>query len=797
MLFSTTNGTVSVQAGTLNLSGGGTDTGATYSGNGTIQFGGGTRTLDVNSSITANAMFSGGTTTVNGGNSGGTGFYNAASTTVNGGAANLDGTITGLGATSLSSGTLNINGATTTATSFSQSGGTLSGLGVLMVTGTTNYSGPSTDTGSGAGTSKIVAQSAANFMGGETLVLGGATSGATGVTLELKGTSATTGVNNFNNSIDLNNGSVLQLDAGATFNDATTTGGANALLIQSTAGTAGTVTNLGTWEKTGNSSGNDTISVLFSTTNGTVSVQAGTLNLSGGGTDTGATYSGNGTIQFGGGTRTLDVNSSITANAMFSGGTTTVNGGNSGGTGFYNAASTTVNGGAANLDGTITGLGATSLSSGTLNINGATTTATSFSQSGGTLSGLGVLMVTGTTNYSGPSTDTGSGAGTSKIVAQSAANFMGGETLVLGGATSGATGVTLELKGTSATTGVNNFNNSIDLNNGSVLQLDAGATFNDATTTGGANALLIQSTAGTAGTVTNLGTWEKTGNSSGNDTISVLFSTTNGTVSVQAGTLNLSGGGTDTGATYSGNGTIQFGGGTRTLDVNSSITANAMFSGGTTTVNGGNSGGTGFYNAASTTVNGGAANLDGTITGLGATSLSSGTLNINGATTTATSFSQSGGTLSGLGVLMVTGTTNYSGPSTDTGSGAGTSKIVAQSAANFMGGETLVLGGATSGATGVTLELKGTSATTGVNNFNNSIDLNNGSVLQLDAGATFNACDHDRRRQRAFDPEHRRNGGDGDQSGHLGEDRQFERQRYDQRAVQHHERDGVGAGWHA
>ena len=39
------------------------------------------------------------------------------------------------------------------------------------------------------------------------------------------------------------------------------TGGANALLIQSTAGTAGTVTNLGTWEKTGNSSGNDTISV--------------------------------------------------------------------------------------------------------------------------------------------------------------------------------------------------------------------------------------------------------------------------------------------------------------------------------------------------------------------------------------------------------------------------------------------------------------------------------------------------------------------------------------------------------
>ena len=134
-------------------------------------------------------------------------------------------------------------------------------------------------------------------------------------------------MNNFNNLIDLNNGSVLQLDAGATFNDATTTGGANALLIQSTAGTAGTVTNLGTWEKTGNSSGNDTISVLFSTTNGTVSVQAGTLNLSGGGTDTGATYSGNGTIEFGGGTRTFSGSDTITNTSLINNGTIVVSSG--------------------------------------------------------------------------------------------------------------------------------------------------------------------------------------------------------------------------------------------------------------------------------------------------------------------------------------------------------------------------------------------------------------------------------------------------------------------------------------
>ena len=166
-------------------------------------------------------------------------------------------------------------------------------------------------------------------------------------------------------------------------------------MIQSTAGTAGTVTNLGTWEKTGNSSGNDTISVAFSTTNGTVSVQAGTLNLSGGGTDTGATYSGAGTIDFGGGTRTLDATSSITANALFSGSeTTTVNG-------TYNAASTDVSGGTASLAGTVTGLGATTISGGTLNLNGASTTATSLTESSGTLSGTGTLTVSGATSFFG------------------------------------------------------------------------------------------------------------------------------------------------------------------------------------------------------------------------------------------------------------------------------------------------------------------------------------------------------------------------------------------------------------
>ena len=62
--------------------------------------------------------------------------------------------------------------------------------------------------------------------------------------------------------------------------------------------------NAGTFTKSG-SAATSTISTLFNNTS-TVDVQSGTLNLSGGGTDVGATYKGPGTVQFSGGTRTLD-----------------------------------------------------------------------------------------------------------------------------------------------------------------------------------------------------------------------------------------------------------------------------------------------------------------------------------------------------------------------------------------------------------------------------------------------------------------------------------------------------------
>src|SRR6185369_7743381 len=217
---------------------------------------------------------------------------------------------------------------------------------------------------------------------------------------------------------------------------------------------------------------------------GTVDVQAGTLNLSGGGVDTGATYTtttGNGILQFGGGTRTLNNTSQITAaNVTFSGSqTTTVSG-------TYNVAgTTTVSGGTATLTGTLTGLGnALVITGGTLSIGSSTASVATFTQSGGELTGSAVVTVTGPTvgvvtasNFSG---GTQSGSGTT--IAQHGATFSGnsgldgGRTLQLNGAsTTSGTSVGISLNATNPSTGLS------DVGSGTLTIL-SGATFTDATT---------------------------------------------------------------------------------------------------------------------------------------------------------------------------------------------------------------------------------------------------------------------------------------------------------------------------
>ena len=445
------------------------------------------------------------------------------------------------GLVNISGGTLDIGDSPASAGSLTQSSGALTGSATFTVTGVATISGGEED---GSGTTI--------FQGGLTLPQ----QGGAGFTLndsrivELEGTSTT---GNANDTITLNDTSQLIIESGATFDDTTVSGANHALYINgdSTVG----VDNLGTYTKSGD--GTTDVTVPFDNTGGTVDVEAGTLNLEDGGTDTGATYEGAGTIEFSA-SRTLDSTSSIIGNALFSSGTVTVDG-------RYAAQSTNISGGTLDLE------------------DSAATTAT-LTQSSGALIGTATLTVIGAATISGGEQD---GSGTTI--------FQDGLTLLAG------TGFTLnnsrsvELEGTSTT---GNVNDTITLNDTSQLIIESGAAFDDTTMSGANHALYINgdSTVG----VDNLGTYTKSGD--GTTDVTVPFVNSGGTVDVEAGTLNLEDGGADTRATYEGAGTIEFSA-SRTLDSTSSIIGNALFSSGTVTVDG-------SYAAQSTNISGGTLDLE-------------------------------------------------------------------------------------------------------------------------------------------------------------------------------------------
>ena len=127
--------------------------------------------------------------------------------------------------------------------------------------------------------------------------------------MQLGGTSTASGTNvqiNLNATSTAGSGT-LTIANGATFNDQTTGGGLNisANNFGGDNGATATVNDEGTFIKSGSATTSQ-ISTLFNNT-GIVNVEAGTLDLSNGGTDVGATYEGTGTVQFGGGTRTLEL----------------------------------------------------------------------------------------------------------------------------------------------------------------------------------------------------------------------------------------------------------------------------------------------------------------------------------------------------------------------------------------------------------------------------------------------------------------------------------------------------------
>ena len=234
-------------------------------------------------------------------------------------------------------------------------------------------------------------------------------------------------------------------------------------------------------------------------------VQAGTLNISGGGTHTGS-FSGTGTLQFGGGTHQLSATTSVTTtNVTFSGGTANV-GGN------YDITGTTlVSGGTANFAGTLTSLGNTlNITTGTANVGGADATVTTFTQSGGTLSGTGNLTVNGATTLSG-GTMTGSG-----------------DTITLGALTINVNGTNLDAGrlldvrgGATWSAGNINLNSNSVPGSGTIINR-AGSVFDNSF-----NGSMFTQNFGGADTgadalFTNLGTFRKTGGA-GQATISSAF----------------------------------------------------------------------------------------------------------------------------------------------------------------------------------------------------------------------------------------------------------------------------------
>ena len=208
-----------------------------------------------------------------------------------------------------------------------------------------------------------------------------------------------------NSSIELSDGAVF--DNLGVFQDQCTAGHE----IENSVGAAASFNDDGSFIKSASSSqGTFLPGVSFNVTSGSVDVQTGTLELLGGGTDTGATFTSEmgATLDFGG-SHTLDAASSV-------GGAGTV-GFTALGTiamaGTYDVTGTTIDAsvnGTVNFTGTIPSIGATLLSqSGTLNFGTIALDATTLTMTGGTLTSTADMTVSGLATLSS-GTISGSGA---------------------------------------------------------------------------------------------------------------------------------------------------------------------------------------------------------------------------------------------------------------------------------------------------------------------------------------------------------------------------------------------------
>ncbi|MBD1211906.1 MAG: SBBP repeat-containing protein, partial [Dolichospermum circinale Clear-D4] len=449
--------------------------------------------------------------------------------------------------------TLTLNGASTVGANgvLNLTSGTINGTGALTVSGKLNWSG-----GTLSGTGKKTISGALNLSNDLTLST---------TTLETTGTTVWTGNGTLNTSSaaiwnNTSTGTIdLQSDADFSYNNS---------------GTKTTFNNAGTFTKSnGTTTDESYISGFFNNT-GTVQVKAGTLNLSGGGTNTGSF--------------SIDAGATLRITAGYN-----FNTGNS-----------------------ITGAGNFNIESGsgTTTVNAASTWSAPVNLISGTLTGAGALTISNKLNWSG-----GTLSGTGKKTISGALNLSNDLTLST---------TTLETTGTTIWTG----NGTLYTGDGAIWNNTSAGTIdlqNDADFVQNSN---------NKPTFNNAGTFTKSNGTTTNESyIDAIFNNT-GTVQVKKGTLNLSGGGSNSGAFSIDSGATLKINNTYNFDAGNSITGAGNFNieSGTTTVN-----------AASTWS--APVNLIGaTLTGAGALTISN-------------QLNWTGGGLSGTGKKTVSGTLNLSG----------------------------------------------------------------------------------------------------------------------------------------
>ena len=559
-------GTVNVDAGTLSLTGGGSDTGGFSVSAGTLGFDGGTTTLGSGSSVSVASTVEFGAGTVHD-----AGTYNVTGTTlIDGGTADFSGS--GAAQTNnltLSSGTLAVSNGMTVTGAMLWTGGTISGTGTVEVasTGTLTMSGSGSFNLDGA----LQNDGMGSWTGSCTMGIYGTFTNDGSLLANSTQTLAVGGVGVF-----VNNGTFTQQGSGLTY----------------------FYYNYG--------------AVAFNNA-GTVNVDAGTLSLAGGGSDTGGFSVSAGTLGFDGGTTTLGSGSSVSVASTVEFGAGTVHD-----AGTYNVTGTTlIDGGTADFSGS--GAAQTNnltLSSGTLAVSNGMTVTGAMLWTGGTISGTGTIEVasTGTLTMSGSGTFNVDGA----LQNDGMGSWTGSCTLGIFGTFTNDGSLLANSTQTLAVGGVGVF-----VNNGTFTQQGSGLTY----------------------FYYNYG--------------AVAFNNA-GTVNVDAGTLSLTGGGSDTGGFSVSAGTLGFDGGTTTLGSGSSVSVASTVEFGAGTVHD-----AGTYNVTGTTlIDGGTADFSGS--GAAQTNnltLSSGTLAVSNGMTVTGAMLWTGGTISGTGTVEVasTGTLTMSG----------------------------------------------------------------------------------------------------------------------------------------